>query len=197
MKRASQGQIPRPAYFYCSRNPAEPLRSESGAIIGSIARQLAGLSPTSPLLPPVVEKYAEEEDRGGTSSSLDVADSCDLISQLLGLYPTVFIIIDALDECSGEARMELLDFIKNTLEDSPTLVKFFISSREDEDIVHQLTSFPNVEISSVKNQADIQAFVEAETKRLVRNGTLLRNSLRKLEVQTQIISKISTDSAGM
>jgi hypothetical protein len=144
-----------------------------------------------------VEKYAEEEDQGGASSSLDVADSCDLISQVLGLYPTVFIIIDALDECSGEARMDLLEFIKNTLEDSLTLAKFFISSREDEDIVHQLNSFPNVEISSVKNQADIQAFVEDETKKLVKRGALLRNSLRKEELQAEIINKTSTDATGM
>lgn len=118
LKCAAQDQIPRPAYFYCSRNSAEPLRSDSNAILGSIARQLASLNPTSPLLPPVVEKYAEEEGQGATSTSLDVQDSSELISGLLDLYPTAFIIIDALDECTGEARIDLLDFIKATLETS-------------------------------------------------------------------------------
>jgi hypothetical protein len=66
-----------------------------------------------------VEKYAEEEDQGGTSNSLDIQDSRDLISELLGLYRTAVIIIDALDECTGEARVDLLDFIRTTLDTSP------------------------------------------------------------------------------
>ncbi|CAG8973854.1 hypothetical protein HYALB_00005600 [Hymenoscyphus albidus] len=103
MKTASKGLMPRPIYFYCSRNPAEPLRSDSNAILGSVTRQLSSLNATSDLFPPAVEKYKEEESPGGTSSSLDVGDSCDLISQLLDLYPTAVIIIDALDECTGQA----------------------------------------------------------------------------------------------
>ncbi|TVY44278.1 Vegetative incompatibility protein [Lachnellula occidentalis] len=194
---ATQDQIPRPAYFYCSRNSAEPLRSDSNAILGSIARQLASLNPTSPLLPPVVEKYAQEEGQGATSTSLDVQDSSELISGLLDLHPTAFIIIDALDECTGEARIDLLDFIKATLDTSACLVKFFISSRDDEEIVYQLNKSPNVEISSSKNKADIEAFVESETMKLVERGTILRNSQRKQVLQKEIIRNVSRDSGGM
>lgn len=77
------------------------------------------------------------------------------------------------------------------------LVKFFISSREDEEIVYQLNKFPNVEISSTKNQADIEAFVESETTNLVKRGTLLRNSQRKQALEKEIRQKVSTDAGGM
>ncbi|CAG8960929.1 hypothetical protein HYFRA_00002467 [Hymenoscyphus fraxineus] len=197
MKTASKGLMPRPIYFYCSRNPAEPLRSDSNAILGSITRQLSSLNATSDLFPPAVEKYKEEEAQGGTSSSLDVTDSCDLISQLLDLYPSAVIIIDALDECTGQARLDLLQFVKNTLNNSSCLVKFFISSREDEEIVHQLNAFPNVDISSTKNQADIESFVESETRKLVKQGALLRNMQQKEGFEAEIIKQISEDAAGM
>jgi hypothetical protein len=77
------------------------------------------------------------------------------------------------------------------------LVKFFIPSREDEEIVYQLNHFPNVDISSTKNQVDIEAFVESETKKLVKRGTLLRNSQKKQNLEEEIIRKISKDAAGM
>ncbi|TVY26062.1 Vegetative incompatibility protein HET-E-1 [Lachnellula hyalina] len=197
VKCAIQDQIPRPAYFYCSRNSAEPLRSDSNAILGSIARQLASVNPISPLLPPAVQKYAEEEVQGATSTSLDVQDSSELISGLLDLYPTAFIIIDALDECTPETRIDLLDFIKATLDTSACLVKFFISSREDGEIMYQLNKFPNVEISSTKNQGDIEAFVESETTNLVKRGTLLRNSRGKKALEAEITKKLSRDAGGM
>lgn len=117
--------------------------------------------------------------------------------RLLELYPTAVIIIDALDECTGQSRVDLLDFVKNTLDDSSCLVKFFIFSREDDEIVYQLNNFPNVDKSSTKNQAHIDAFIESETKKLVKRGTLLKNSRQKEALEQEIICKISKDAAGM
>ena len=42
------GENPPPAYFYCSRNPAERERSDPAAITASIVRQLASLEPWVP-----------------------------------------------------------------------------------------------------------------------------------------------------
>lgn len=45
------------------------------------------------------------------------------------------IVIDALDECNSNERQYLLDSIEQILQDSFSLVKIFVSSRDDQDIV--------------------------------------------------------------
>jgi hypothetical protein len=47
----------RVAFFYCTRNPAEPQRAECDKILASLVRQLACLSVTKPILPPVLLQY--------------------------------------------------------------------------------------------------------------------------------------------
>ncbi|UKZ49084.1 hypothetical protein TrVGV298_003323 [Trichoderma virens] len=47
------------AYFYCLRNPAEPHRAQCDKILASFVRQLASLTPSDPILPPVKEHYEE------------------------------------------------------------------------------------------------------------------------------------------
>jgi len=191
------GIAPRPIFFYCSRNHAEPLRSDPTAILGSIARQLANLSPSSPLLPPVVKAFEAEEEQGGVSGSIDFEDSQALVLQLINIYPVTTIIIDALDECSKEARRMILDFVKTTLAGASSLVKFFLSSREDGDIVFNLKSFPNLQISSGMNQADIETFVKVETQQLIAKGLLLLHSQSQESLEKEIVAQLATDADGM
>jgi len=132
-----------------------------------------------------------------TSAPLDLDGSRDLALKLVDQYPVTTIIIDALDECDLQARGILLDFIKNTLKNSSSLVKFFVSSRRENDIVMQLKYFPKIDISSTKNQDDIETFVEFETKKLVSSGALLGTSQSRQELQNKIIEKVSQDAAGM
>lgn len=197
LEASELGRTPRPAFFYCSRNAAEPLRAEPEAILTSIARQLATLTPASDILPPVVEMYKQEEAQGNASGSLDLDGAQELILKLIDVSPYTTIIIDALDECSKEGRGCLLDFIKTALVEASSLVKFFISSREDGDIVFNLQRFPNCRISSKKNRADIEAFVKSETRRLIRSGSLLRNSQQPQELEDTIVAKVSDDAHGM
>ncbi|KAF8853835.1 hypothetical protein BDZ45DRAFT_64299 [Acephala macrosclerotiorum] len=196
---SSQGLGPRPAFVYCSRSPAEPGRSDPLSIISSIARQISILQPSASLLLPVVQKYLEEEVAQDASppSRLDVAETQELIIELVNLRPLTVVIIDALDECSREDRRIMFDFIKSTIENSSSIVKFFISSREDEDIVFRLQSFLNMEISSTKNGADVKAFVVWETERLIAAGTLLRGSQKQNELRDLVIRKVAADSDGM
>jgi hypothetical protein len=82
------------------------------------------------------------------------------------LYLVTIIIIDALDECLRERRAILIESANPGVRISSSLVKFFISSREDGDIVSHLAEFPSLKTLS-GNQVDIEAFVEAEPGRLV------------------------------
>ena len=197
LKDFDLGHSPPPAYFYCSRNPAEPARSKPEAILASIARQLANLKPENPLLEPTVISYKNEEMKGFPSGKLDIRKSCELILQLVEHYPLTTIVIDALDECDPETRFELLEGLERILQDSPNLVKIFVSSRDDQDITLHLQDYPNLEIASNKIEDDIIRFVKNEVHELVQKKKLLRYSSNDDELKELIINKVTEGAVGM
>ena len=197
MRRSRAGKCPPPVFFYCSRDAAEPQRSDAAAILSSIVRQLSCAEPGLPLLPPVVEAY-EKKGQGFNSRGLQIDDSCDIIMKLVEYYPMTTIFIDALDECNAEEREKLLDAVENLLKDSSFgLLKVFLSSRDDQDIACTLRDYPNVDLVASRNSADIEAFVREETNRLVKKQRLLRYSNTKKTLVALIIDEVSSRADGM
>lgn len=194
--RFEAGQSGLPVYFYCSRSEAELERSNPHAVLASVLRQLSCVRPDAPILSPVVEKYRSHGE-GFSSNSLDLDDSRDLIIRLIEEYSMTTIIVDALDECDPSMRQSLLDAFEHILKESSGLVKIFVSSRNDQDIVCTLRDYPNMNISSDKNMVDIKAYVKAETMNFVEKGQLLRNSSGKDKMAASIIKHISGGADGM
>jgi hypothetical protein len=191
------GNNPHPVYFYCLRNPTEPARSNPQAILASLARQLSSTQPGKPLLQPSIDLYDEEEAEGFVSGQPQLDQSLKLIMQLIELYPQTTIILDALDECDPATRLDLLRALEHILKHSCSLVKVFVSSRNDQDIVLQLNGYLNLEIDSRRNSNDIAQFVNAEVERLIKDGKLLRNSNSRDDMKEMIIRKVTTGAAQM
>ena len=185
-----------PVWFYCSRDSQEPKRSDPQAILASLARQLSNLVPRDPLLPPSKHIYEEREQDGFASGSLSVKESTRLIIDLTAYYPATTIILDALDECKAESRHLLLDFLQEILTEGKNLVKIFASSRDEGDLVCELSNYPSIRISSKKNFEDIAAFVRKETERLMTKHPLLRYSSSKDEIQSLIEDKLIEGAGG-
>ena len=120
-----------------------------------------------------------------------------MIVELVGRYPETIIVVDALDECDPDRRQYLFDAFESILQESAGLVKIFVSSRDDQDIVHILQDYPSLNISSSKNAHDIESFVRIETKKLIRKGRLLRNSQNQEQMQAFIIDRICQGADGM
>ena len=195
-ERFKDGQSPPPVYFYCSRSAAETERSKPDAVLASILRQLSTVQPATSLPNPIIEKY-KSQGEGFASHGPDVDDSRDLIVMLVENLSMTTIVVDALDECDPQMRQSLLDAFEHILRESAGLVKIFVSSRDDQDIVYNLKDYPNVNISSDQNSADIKTYVELETQRLVQTGQLLRNSLAKEEMTRLITDQICSGADGM
>ena len=196
-RRFEAGQSPPPVFFYCSRNAAELQRSDPAAILSSIVRQLSCTEPGLPLLSPIIELY-ERKGQGFSSQGLQIEESRDLITRLIEYYPMTTIVIDALDECEPEKRELLLDTIESLLQNSSLgLLKVFLSSRDDQDISCTLREYPNLDLVSSRNSADIEAFVREETDRLVRKRRLLRNSRAKESLKVLIIEEVVRAADGM
>ena len=191
------GHNPNPVFFYCVRNPAEPARSEARAILASLARQLSCIEPGKLLLQPTVDLYTKKEAEAFASGSLRIEESCALILHLVESYPLTTIVIDALDECSPEGRHRLLKALNKILLESSSLVKIYVSSRDDGDIVTRLQNYPNLEITSDRNSDDIASFVKDQTEQLIDDGALLWLSDSQDEMKALIITKIIEGAMGM
>ena len=87
--------------------------------------------------------------------------------------------------------------MESILQDSSCLIKIFVSSRDDQDIVLRLQEYPNLELSSDRNSQDIAKFVESETSYLIERGSLLAFSSIKRELQQKIVREVISSSAGM
>ena len=196
MAKFRAGLCPVPVYFYCSRNAAESERSNPAAILASVVRQLSCSRGDLPILTPAIEKY-NQKGQGFASNGLRLEESRQVILELVELYPIVFIFIDALDEVNPEVRHDLLDALEHILRESIGLVKLFVSSRDDQDIVCTLKGYPSLDVSSDRNAADIEAFIRKETGNLVQKRRLLYNSPAKEELIGLIIDKVSKGADGM
>lgn len=197
LEHFSRTQTSALGYFYCSRNPAEPGRSDAASIVASIARQLSTAEYEGPLLDAAIKMYEEKENQGFASGSLSLQESIGLILKLLEKYQDAIIVIDALDECNEETRGDLLDTLEELLEKSPCLLKLFVSSRTDQNIVYRLETYPNLELSSGHNAKDIDLYARSETKRLIKRGDLMRRSKRKEELCDKIIEELISKADGM
>ncbi|KAK2735070.1 hypothetical protein FQN57_001350 [Myotisia sp. PD_48] len=188
---------PRPVYYYCSGDAAESARSNPAAILASIVRQLCCTSPGEPLLEPVVREYNNHDDPDAVGQLL-LDDIHRLLVELIGCYPAVTIIIDALDEVEPTTGFKLLDALTSVLE-LPVLVKIFISSRDDPDIANRLQDFSNIEISPENNSSDIRLVVEARSRELIRTkpSLFLVEESDGNPVRTMIIDRLTEGAKGM
>lgn len=108
---------------------------------------------------PVQNSYKARQTDGFAAGPLTVTESTALIIELSQSRRLTTIVIDAFDECDPVLRGELFDALTEMLQSSNVLVKILVSSRNQRDIMCELTGCLNVEIEAKKNQADIYHFV--------------------------------------
>ena len=158
---------PNPTYFYCQRNSAEPERSNPEAILRSLVRQMSCLRPGGALLQPVRSLYDKRKKEGFAAGSLNSDECTALILEMIKDRLMTTIVIDALDECDPDKRDVLLEALSKIVTDSTGLVKIFISSRDDGDIVLHLGECPNLKIQASHNQDDITRYVNSEVSKVI------------------------------
>ncbi|CCF47091.1 hypothetical protein CH063_04050 [Colletotrichum higginsianum] len=146
----------------------------------------------------ITDESSEADLPTFASNSLTLGESQDLIHKLLESYKgqTVTLVIDALDECNEATRSSLLELLESLLK-TPAILKIFVSSRDDQDIVYNLKQYENLFLSSRRNSEDIALFVRSETRRLIEKKILLRGSARQEELRDRIIFELTSKAHGM
>ncbi|KAF2180371.1 hypothetical protein K469DRAFT_692889 [Zopfia rhizophila CBS 207.26] len=196
LKSFHAGHNSQSVFFYSSQNTAEPARSDPKAILASLARQLSCLEPGKPLLK-AIKLYGKKEAEGFTSGSLRMEGSCPLIMRLIEQYSLTTKVIDTPDECDPGKRRDLLKTLEQTLGESSCLVKIFVLSRDDHDIVFRLQRYPSLEIKSDRNSDDIAVFVKYQTERLIEDGGILQYSDSQTKIKELIVDKMIKGATGM
>ena len=126
------------AFFYCARSTAEPARAKPVEILCALLRQLCTSNPDQPIKNPVAREYEARKKKAdedcSTIKRLTIEECTRLIIELTKDHPAI-VILDALDECEEITRHELLEALDSIISNSANVVKVFVSSRDDIDIV--------------------------------------------------------------
>ena len=138
-------------WIYCNYKDrqAQTLDHFLGSIVSQLVQQQIGL------LSDVVELYKKHSSM--KEAPPDPADILELLERKIRCYHTVFVVIDALDECDNEDRtgMRLFDALKCL---QPN-VRLLITSRPLPDIVKEFENEPRIEIRAP--DTDIRDFVRS------------------------------------
>lgn len=182
------------AYFYCQRDESGSTDPET--VMSAIVKQLSCLRTGLPLQKEVVKMYEDRKKSGFSSNSLGFKESLSLIISLVSTYPQTTIVVDALDECNPLKRKDFLNSLKTIVNSSTSLVKIFVSSRNDNDIMLRLDDVPNFWIEATDNEGDIERFVQEEITRCIEEKELLGGNITK-ELKNKIITSLTNGSQGM
>lgn len=185
------------AYFYCARNTTEPERADPEEVLRSLLEQLSSSDEDSPIRNPVVRAYEEKkkEAKGRKPERLALDEIVDVILALLETNPAT-IVIDALDECDPARRQDLFLALRKIIQKSANLVKVFVSSRDDHDIVHRLQNSPNLYIHSKDNSEDIGHFVHWQVIRAIEEEKLICGNVSE-SLRDQVIETLISKAEGM
>ncbi|KAK1561435.1 uncharacterized protein LY79DRAFT_664314 [Colletotrichum navitas] len=166
------------AYFYCNSGDGE--RTKPDEVLRCIARQLCGDDPESPVTEELRHAYETARDPQIGQNKLSINEAKDLILGRLSENPATI----------------LWDCLNSIVKDAPNLVKVFLTSRDDGDIVCRLSSTPNIYISVQDNSTDIERFVELELSKAISQKRLLRGLVSE-QLRSQIAAALKEGSQGM
>ncbi|GKZ20283.1 hypothetical protein AbraCBS73388_005553 [Aspergillus brasiliensis] len=201
--QASKALHPLPIiHFFCSRNPAEPERSDAREILRSLVKQLS-LSDSKDLMrTPVVEEYRERlreaHHYGEGPATLSIEECTELIYEL-GRSAPVMIIIDALDECDPKQRLIIQQALEEMCQTCRDLVKIFVSSRYEEDIATGFRSQRSLGVTPEYTENDLKHFVHLHVQRFIsRWATLHGETNEKLQqLEKELSERLIVGAQGM
>lgn len=194
-QRTAKGTSVPLAYFYCSKRSADPRTSDPDEILRALLRQLTGRDSALPLRGCVTQEYQLRKDQadetGAQPAKLNSDEVIRYILEITAKDP-VIMVIDALDEVIYEERETLFDALRRIVHESHNLVKIFVSSRNDGDIVDEYKQWPNLEIDDKLNRNDVNAFTIFKVDQAIKTRKILRGNVSPClrdDIVTTLISK--------
>jgi hypothetical protein len=167
------------AFFYC--NQTEEGSRKLLHILQSFVRQLSRAVGNPGQIRKRLRDLFYEARLNRSDLSLEICK--EQLLESVNLYQKTTLVLDALDLCEPNTRLELVRVIDDLLTKSKRPLKVFISSRPECEIRAHLASRPNIEIQATDNEADMEKFVKNEINKPRRWGeisTSLRNDVVRI-----------------
>ena len=167
------------AYVYCDYKSQEEQNATS--LMATILKQLLQAQPS--LSEPLQTLHQKHAGRG-TRPSLD--DIFTSLRAVLSGYTTVFLVVDALDECqeSDGSRRQFLTRIRDL--GAELDFRLLITSRFIPEIVDEFKEIPRLEIKA--SHEDVRRFVHGQMHRLPR--CIQRDSALQEKVQDKVVEAV-------
>ncbi len=198
-QNTASAKSPPLAYFYCSKRDADPRNADPEEILRALLRQLTGRDVRLPMRGSVAQEYQrrkeQADERGGQTPSLGMEEIVAHILNITADDP-VILIVDALDEIDDIKRGDLFDALDQIVQQSHNVVKIFLSSRNDGDIVDRFDHCSNVRMDEGLNRDDINHFVLHEVDQAIKSKKLLRGRVTS-RLREEIISTLCSGAQGM
>ncbi|KAK8257221.1 hypothetical protein IWZ00DRAFT_6963 [Phyllosticta capitalensis] len=190
------------AYFYCSRDTAEPQRSNCEEILRAILKQLSVSRDDGEIKDVIAKRYKsklkDSRDAGVELSPLTASECVAVIIELTATSPTT-IVIDALDECDLQQRDSLMLALEDIVSKSQGVVKILLGSRKDDDITLRLRQEPGINVTSKQNGEDLGRFIRVKVEEFIENWgrKTERNPHEMKALEDDIVTALDNGAHGM
>lgn len=182
-----------PVLFYCSRNAQEVERSDPEQVMRCLLRQVSHI-PDGPALHPSLRQRFEERRIDG---HLSIEEATQLFLNIIQTRSITYVFVDAIDECCRENRHELLQAFQTVLTRCQSLIKIFVTSREDRDLVLGLGHYSSISVDARNNQHDIRWYVAVQVEALIEQKRLLGEHNIESELKQLIERRLIEGAQGM
>ena len=177
-------------YFYCNHSDATTL--DALQIYGSFILQLL-LCRSLKEIPEEIERKIDKAYQDGRRTP-DAEELLDILLLVLKLFKKVYIILDGIDECGGDDRVDCLMLIKSLDQVEQTVVKLLVSSRADADLKRAFKDDIHLRVSSDSTSLDIESFVNGIVQQKVTSGEL---KVRDPTLVDRIVEALVKGAQGM
>ena len=181
------------AYFYCTKTTFESPRSDPDEILRSILRQLS-MDPTQRTVHTLVtteyeRREVEAKMDGFSVQRLNASECIRLIVDIATPNPAT-IIVDAIDEIQAMYRHRLFNAFTAICRESSSVVKIFITSRDDdEQALNLLQGTAKIRIDTYHNREDMEQFVYHRISLAIKSCAMLGGSVTS-DLQTDIATAL-------
>lgn len=169
LKKVCNGSIG-VAYVYC--NYKRQVEQTTSSMLQAIVKQLVQARPSNTEF--IKELYKQHNDRG-TRPCLE--DFLDFFKHIVASYATIYVVVDALDECSDSTRPLFLDHLRDLQTDSD--IRLMATSRLIPDIGDQFKEALRLEVRATN--ADVRRFISGrmyQMPRCIRQDPSLQNGVK-------------------
>lgn len=147
------------------------------------------LSMRCKLDPPIVSIFDSDTHLNLKSTEVSFAAA-------LSQFEKVFVVVDALDECSEEERKSIVMLLTRQLKLEGCQIKVFLTSRPENDLRQLLKDNPSHQIDANDTSKDITPFVVAALDSHIANGMLLGGNV-STGLRRDLVETISGQADGM